>query len=285
MSSSQYIDESVEKFSKEIGITSNILIRLLNKILYEYVEKGILTPDTIKLASLESDVLKAVIDSGYSENVDKLFKAFPELEEINDEYYSKAEKLSAKDAIVDSERISNHIKNVIDQLRGGGAKEGILKPIENLLRQQILLKRPIKEVEKLLKFEIIDNELLNKYALQVATDALSQFDGIINDEVRVKYGLTKFYYIGSIIETSRPICDHIRDNFKGVISVDELEIILDNFCPNSIPSEERISYVTVNNKKVNAKKGSGMYKGTSASNFSTFRGGYGCRHEVKWTRG
>lgn len=284
MSSGEYIDDVISKFDESMVKTSNTLFDLLRSVLYDYVEKGVLQPDSLELARLEEKILNAVTQSGYGGNIDKLLTAFPELEQINEKYYQKAEKLSAKEAILGSDRIDEHVKQVIDQLRGGGAKEGILKPIENLIRQQILLKRPVKEVEILLRNEIIANNLLGKYAGQIAIDALSQFDGIINDEVRVKYDLKNFFYIGSLIETSRPICDHIRDNYKSVISIDNLEDVLDEFCPNGIPSEEKISYETVNKKKVTAKKGSGMYKGTNSANFSTYRGGYGCRHEVKWTR-
>lgn len=284
MSSGEYIDEALKKFDASIVITSKNLYSLLRSVLYDYVEKGILQPDSLELARLEEKILNALAQSGYGNNVEDLLKAFPDLEEINEKYYQKAEKLSAKNALKGSQRINEHVKQVIDQLRGGGAKEGILKPIENLIRQQILLKRPVKEVEILLRNEIISNNLLGRYAGQIAVDALSQFDGIINDEVRVKYDLKNFFYIGSLIETSRPICDHIRDTYKSAISINNLDKILDEFCPNGIPSEEKISYETVNKKKVKAKKGSGMYKGTNSGNFSTYRGGYGCRHEVKWTR-
>lgn len=284
MSSGEYIDDVISKFDESMVKTSNTLFDLLRSVLYDYVEKGILQPDSLELARLEEKILNALAQSGYGNNVEDLLKAFPDLEEINEKYYQKAEKLSAKEAVKESQRINEHVKQVIDQLRGGGAKEGILKPIENLIRQQILLKRPVKEVEILLRNEIIANKLLGRYAGQIAIDALSQFDGIINDEVRVKYDLKNFFYIGSLIETSRPICDHIRDTYKSAISINNLDKILDEFCPNGIPSEEKISYETVNKKKVKAKKGSGMYKGTNSGNFSTYRGGYGCRHEVKWTR-
>ena len=283
-SSSQYIDDKSQAFIEKIGLDFKRILPLLNSILVEYVENGQLTPDTIKLATLDSKILEAVQLSGYGASVDSLLESMMELQEINEKFYQKAERLSVYDAIQDSERLNSHVKNIIENLKGQGASENILKPIEDLIRQQILLRRPYTETLDLLKIELSEEDTIIRYVRQIATDALSQYDGIINDEVRVKYGLDKFYYIGSLIETSRPICDHIRDNFKGAIDITDLEKILEEFCPNGIPSDEKTTFVTVNNEKRTMKKGSGMYKGTNSSNFSTYRGGYGCRHEVKWTR-
>ena len=284
MSSSQYIEENLDNIAERIGLDFKKILPLLNNILVEFVDKGQLTPDTIKLASLDSKILEAIQLSGYGASVDSLLESMMELQGINEKFYQKAEKLSVYDAIQDSERLNNHVKNIIESLKGQGASENILKPIENLIRQQILLRRPYTETVDLLRIELSEESTISRYVKQIATDGLSQYDGIINDEVRVKYGLDKFYYIGSLIETSRPICDHIRDNFKGIIYISDLEKVLDEFCPNGIPSNEKITFITVNEEKRTMKKGSGMIKGTNSANFSTYRGGYGCRHEVKWTR-
>jgi len=146
------------------------------------------------------------------------------------------------------------------------------------------LNKTYQETADLLKRQLVDKPLLIRHVDQVAFDALRQYNGAINDEVRKTYNLKHFFYIGSEIETTRPVCDHIRDNYKGAISIDQLKVILDEFCPNGIPSDVSITYETVNGVKRTAKKGAGMYDGTTVDNFCQNCGGNRCRHEVKWVR-
>ena len=58
---------------------------------------------------------------------------------------------------------------------------------------------------------------------------------------------------------------------------------MDEYCPNGQPSKKKIEYETVNGVIRTLQKGSGMIDGTIVSNFPVHRGGYRCRHEVKFT--
>ena len=61
---------------------------------------------------------------------------------------------------------------------------------------------------------MIDDEYTNRYLRQTSNDALSQYQGAMNDAVRVAYDLSDLIYVGNTIETTRPICAHLRDNKK-----------------------------------------------------------------------
>jgi len=278
-----YIDDVHKEYINSVGISSKKLYDILLRELAQHTNQGNLEANKQQLAQLDSIIKQALKDSGYSKATDQYFNSFNKIEQHNDDYYG-SQKLSIKPAI-DNSQIIPHIKEqVLSSLRGNGANEGIIKPLENLMRQEIFLNKTYQETADLLKRQLVDKPLLIRHVDQVAFDALRQYNGAINDEVRKTYNLKHFFYIGSEIETTRPICDHIRDNYKGAISIDQLKIILDEFCPNGIPSDVSITYETVNGVKRTAKKGAGMYDGTTVENFCQNCGGNRCRHEVKWVR-
>jgi hypothetical protein len=117
----------------------------------------------------------------------------------------------------------------------------------------------------------------------VAKDAIMQYDGLIQEELRQKFKPTSGRYIGSLIEDSRPFCDHMKDKFANrPVSITQLQTALDEFCPNGQPSQSKITFETVNGETKSQAKGSGMIQGTNIQNFPSLRGGYNCRHEWKW---
>ena len=119
---------------------------------------------------------------------------------------------------------------------------------------------------KRLNEAIIEKPELTRYVRQVATDALFQYDGALNEDIKKEFGFTKFRYLGSLVEDSRPFCEHMK-SLGGVIDIEQLKIALDDFCPNGEPKKG---------------KGDGMIKGTTVANFSINRGGYNCGHRVRW---
>ncbi len=283
MTAGPFIDDAHQEYINSIGISSKRLYDILLRELAKHTTQGNLEANKLQLAQLDSILKQALKDSGYSSATDKYFTTFDKLEEHNEKYYG-TQNLALSPVLKESQIIP-HIKDkVLSNLRGTGVSESILKPLENLMRQEIFLNKSYQETSDLLKKQLVDNSLLVKHVDQVAFDALRQYNGAINDEVRKTYGLKYFFYVGSEIETTRPICDHIRDNYKGAISIDDLQIILDEFCPNGEPSNTSITYETVNGVKHTSKKGAGMYDGTTVDNFSMNCGGYRCRHEVKWVR-
>jgi len=169
-------------------------------------------------------------------------------------------------------------------LKGQGYLVNVIKPLENTIREHVLLQRAFKDLKIDLKEKLVEKPYIVKRVDNIAFDSLKKYNGTTNEIVRIKHDLKWFYYIGSTIENSRPICDHLRDLGNRAISTDELKKILDDFCPNGNPSTEKITYVTVNNVSVTLPKGSGMKPGTTVANFPDNTGGYKCRHDVKFTR-
>ena len=245
---------------------------------------GKLKLDKRKLAALQSKVDKVIKSSKYQANIEKYLKKYDLIDKLNTEWY-KDNKLRIDRVIADSEILKEIKLQTFDNLLSNEAIEvNLVKPIVQQLRKDIILGSTYETAKQNLQTLVVDNELINRYAGQIATDALNQYDGELNNQVREKFKLTKFYYIGSEIETSRPVCRHMKD--KKEWTLDELKVVLDEYCPNGIPSEKTEVIETTDAKgnrvKRSVKKGSGMIEGTNVNNFGMLRGGYQCRHRVQF---
>lgn len=92
-----------------------------------------------------------------------------------------------------------------------------------------------------------------------ARDAVATYDGHIQDELTKKIKYDGYFYLGTIINTSRPQCRHWVNNLHGFITFEELE------------------------KEVQKWKSSQGYdsnKVLTAEDFAKVRGGYNCRHQA-----
>lgn len=275
-------DKELEKDLKEV---EKILFDSTIDFLVDFIESGKkLTLDKRKLAGLKSKIDKVIQSSKYQKSIEKYLSKYDLVDKVNTEWYSK-NKYRIDKVIADSEILKEiKLQSYENLLSKEAISENLAKPILQQLRKDIIMGSTFETAKQNLLSVTEGNEFIRRYAGQIARDSLSQYDGELNNQVREKFNLTKFYYIGSEIETSRPVCRHMKD--KKEWTLDELKVVLDEYCPNGIPSEKTEVIETRNAKgervKKSVKKGSGMIEGTNVSNFAMLRGGYECRHRVQF---
>ena len=161
--------------------------------------------------------------------------------------------------IVSPERIK---KALPSGLVGNGMRDQFTKPIKKTIYQNLMKGTPETQVKTVLHNFIVGRKdsigQLNRWVGQLTRDALSQYDGAVNDMVRKEYDLNAFKYIGSEVKDSRPQCIRWIRNKNRILMYDELA------------KEIRWAY----------NNGKGMISGTNKDNFSTNRGGHNCRHDA-----
>lgn len=239
------------------------------------------------LASLEELIYKEVKDSDYEEKISNYLLLFVKIEEAVSQQQLKYNGIKAKEIrefwnSTDTKR--QFLDKVVYDLGQGGIKDYFVKGLAKVVRDANFQNLTIDDAVSKLSKVLIDDDYTKRYIKTVALDALNQYAGAINDAVRVHYDLNELLYVGNIIETSRPFCDHIKDNYKGRLTKEELEKVLKEYCPNGVPSDKNTTYTTVSGEKITKKKGSGMIEGTNINNFAQLRGGHGCRHEAIWVK-
>src|SRR5690606_11463950 len=102
--------------------------------------------------------------------------------------------------------------------------------------------------------EIVDNPKLLRYARQVSSDAITQFNANYINLISDDLGLKHYYYKGTKVDDSRSLC---RDLAGKYFKEEDLRSII---------------------QRRSASGWGGMIPGTNWATFPRYRGGYNCRH-------
>ena len=277
------IETSFNEYVKEIEKINKKLFSIIISHISDFVIDGKFDTSLSNVAKIKTFLIDALKKSGYVKATNEYMKVVDTIKEINTKWYNK-ENINISKSF-DNLLVKNSEDAINNILRGGELIRNIVEPLNKSLTSGLILKSDFKETYRNLDNIINDKRIIPSYIENVAYDVMLEHDGTINNVVKVEHKLKYMYWIGSEIESTRPICSHIKDKYGSkAISEDQMQIVLDEYCPNGIPSKKSITYTTVNGKTFTREKGSGMKQGTNLENISEKRGGYKCRHEVKYTR-
>jgi hypothetical protein len=148
--------------------------------------------------------------------------------------------------------------------------DAYVQPAKYLMMQVVTNGKTIKQAKSMVKNwndgELPAGELtsgmraprLQSYAGQIARDSLFQYNGTVQDNIGKKYKLTKFLYVGGLVEDSRPLCKHLV-SLDRKIELKEIPALLLQYPDGTIPN-------------------------TTMENFPVRRGGFNCLHNVMMVR-
>ena len=259
----------------------------ISKFISQNTKGGKVDIDNNQLAIIDDIIIKEIRDSGYNVEVNNYIKLFTQLENAISQEQAEINnlKVSAVKELWNSSDIKQKIINkTLYDLGINGIKDVFVKAISEVVRDSTFFNLDLETAENKLRKLLVDDEYTARYLRQTTMDTLSQYDGAINNEVRIAYDFKIMNYITNTIETSRPICVHIHDVLGGKITEQQLKDTLAVYCPNGEPSKSQITYKVHTGEEKTAKKGSGMIDGTVFDNFTQLCGGYGCRHRAIWSR-
>ena len=258
------------------------ILKLLLDVIAKNQQDGKVNISNEVLAAIEDDLYNVIKDSNYTELVNEYMTLFVQADNIISREQARINNLKAANieqlwkGSGNRERL---LSKVVYDLGSGGVKDIFIKGLADAVRQISYVNMTIDQAVDVLMTKIVDNEYTKRYIRTTAMDSLSQYDGAVNQEVKNVYGFSKYLYIGNSIDTSRAICRHLRDDLGGRFDDDMLRSVLQEYCPDGVPSD---GIITIDKKKY--KKGGGMIEGTVFDNFMQLRGGYGCRHRCLSTK-
>ena len=269
----------------------------VKEYLLQLIKDGKLSLDNKELTQLtlniQAEILKSIDKTGYYEGIKQYKSTLTTVERIIVEQYAEITGVAVGEVVFNNKFRNNVLKSLDNHLLGRAFLADIVQPMRDVIVQQALLGLDYEQATKIISDYIDKNGLQKKLkrvqAGQVGRDILNQYDGAIQNEIRKKYDFDGFRYIGGLVEDSRPVCTKLSE--KLIWSLDELQVVLGEYCPNGIPSKVPITYRTIplppeeggGFKIKKGKKGGGMIEGTSVDNFGIVRGGYNCLHEVIFT--
>ncbi len=212
-----------------------------------------------KVAGINTVAASAIQQGEYPQKVRDYITAFGRVTDLNSKIQSSVNGMSAKEL---EELLSpvqrQNVQITLNGLTGAGISTDFIEPMKIGIYRNIVAGATVTDMEVFIRDFIISNEdrlgRFQKYAGQIARDAIFQYDGLLNSLLGEKIGANAYLYVGGLVKDSRPQC--IRWDGKGIIKKSELitEIAWANLY------------------------GKGMIPGTNPENFTVYRGGYNCRH-------
>lgn len=216
------------------------------------------------LAKLDSSILSVLKKSGYNEAINKYLVNFDKLSQNIKELHSQMNGINITSAQIDPfKRIE--IANTIDKLTGSGLNKDFVLPVRQALYRNVLFGSSVTATEKSIKDFVLSSDgaesKLLRYVKQASRDAISQFEGSVQQGIGDELNLNAKRYVGSLIVDSRAQCVHWVE--KGLLLnetlVGEIAIALEK-------------------GKLSGRKCQGMNEATDIKTFDIYRGGYNCRH-------
>lgn len=276
------IIEDGDKILDGLSFLDRKLYNRVVKFLIANSDRGKISISANDLAGLEDLLYDEIKKSEYEKELNKYLLLFETLAGAISQQQAEINRLKIAEINAfwgdDSQRRAISEKVIYD-LGARGMKLKFVKAVADAVRDVNYYNMDFNTAEQTIKTFLIDNEYTQRYIGQTVRDSLSQYQGAMNNRIATVYGFKRWLYVGNTIETTRPICAHLRDDLGGEFTDEQLKKALQEYCPNGEPSDSKITYSTVSGKKYTKKKGSGMIKGTTFDNFPQVRGGYGCRHE------
>jgi len=218
------------------------------------------------LAMLDYKIYQALKNSGYATNVSDFIGNYDKItSNVVDLHKALGNGLIPAKDISSIKRLE--VQKTIANLTQQGMYNEFIGPIRQGLYRNIMFGATVGDTEAFIKSYVISTKQkdskLTRYVGQVATDALHQYDGSVNQVAKQSLGLNATQYVGSLIEDSRAQC------MKWV----GMSIIKDS------DLEEEINWA-LNGGRFSNKKCSGMIENTTVDTFCINRGGYRCRHRA-----
>lgn len=291
------INKADELFEQGLDGVDVELAREIIKIYASFVVDGQLVLKAEEIARLEEDIIAAISKTKYRGLLSSYLPNLEAIEDMNKLIQKEVNDIDINAIINENEKIFNHKSVLESRLRGtpstvikivddgverlvpirNSSLNELINPIADVIRRDVISGVSFKSATESTLNAIKKKELgLSQWAGQIAKDALKQSDGIINQQVKEKYNMKYGRYIGSIKDTTRPICYHLLQKSDPVYSDDEIQEVLAEYQPNGIPSSSTTTKTPTGKSE---KKGSGIIPGTTAENFSVRRGGYNCGHD------
>ena len=264
------IDLFKNRFQKNVGTRQNAMWSTIFKSIknLETDEAGNIIPNNKNLKllrTLRGNVKKSIITPKYKKDLKRFLGGFDELKSINDTYY----KTIAAGTLNANKQVFNEVKNFsIDatknSLLDSGITQEIIKPVENILSQNVTSGGSFQDLTESLRKDILgDSKTLGKlerYASQITTDSLNQFNANYNQTVSQDLKLEFYFYNGAVKNTSRDYC-------VGMIRGGELGLSGGRY------------YHKKEVEQSASLQWAGKIPGTNSSSIFINRGGFNCGHQ------
>jgi hypothetical protein len=226
-----------------------------------------------KLAKIQKKLSQLFESKEYVKSVTDFAKTFSTIQSLNNEYFNEINSKYKTSEFL-SELRKQSVTDAVESLTGGGINSQITDGIKDKIFDAIKSGSSYNNLLESIRVEINGDKTslgkLERYARQITTDSLNQYNAAYQENATADLGLEWFMYNGALMDTSRDFCiacvkkkyihksefsDLIKGNFKEFKDID-----------GKISQKTKLPY--------------GMIDGTNSTNLIVRRGGYGCNHKM-----
>lgn len=272
------IDKAVAGFNESLpGIQKDVFARVVELSGELETTYGRLKPSVknVKIiGQIKAELEKIIVSKPYMKRLDEFVGAFDTVTDINSRYFSLVNK-RFKPGRVFTEVKRQAIDDTLASLTRSGIGNNVTEGIREILRRNVTSGGRFTDFVDQIRTYITDTKsgdgALVKYAKQITTDSLNQYNATYTQLATADLGMEWFQYAGSLIKTSREWCVEMinaKDTCQRYIHRSQFaELVRGRICGRQVP--------------IYAKTGLpyGMIEGTTADTLMVNRGGWSCGHQ------
>lgn len=256
------IEKNVAKFDRRAQAAQKELWRQLFDLIkrLETDASGNIKPSGAnlkKLRGIRKTLVRVIKTKGYKLGVSTFLATFDRVKNASDKNFRSLDQKHNPNKAKYKANLALAKNATKVSLLSSGIDEAVIKPVENLLRQNITAGGSAADLAAALQGEILgtgDKQgRLARYANQITRDALNQFNANHTQSAAADLGLEFYTYQGAIQTNSREYCKKRVDEGRW-------------FHKREIEETAREEW-------------GGKIPGTNASNILINRGGYNCQHQ------
>ena len=271
------LESSIEIFNKSIpGIQDNIAseLELLVKDLELRNGRLVMSAKNLRvIARIKGKIEGIIRNRRYIKQVAEFARAFDRITQLQNSYFQALSNEFRQTPLL-RELQRQSIDSTVSGLTEAGITANLTEPIQNILRRNITSgANYIKLLNQVRRFITTNEEklgALERYAKQITTDSLNQYAAQYTQVVTNDLGLEWFMYTGALVSNSRAFCRALIR--KKYIHVSEIPQIIKGEFPEFAEVNGELS------KRTGLPEG--MIPGTNEENFSVYRGGFNCGHQL-----
>ena len=220
------------------------------------------------ISKIKREMDSLVLSKSYINGVLELVDVYDSIEELQKNYFSEiSDKFKPKKVYEELKKVA--VLETVSLLTEGGVGAAYSGEIKSLITEYITSGGSYGDLVGGLKTAMVADGKggkLLRYAKQIATDSLNQYNGAVNKAITDDLGLDWFVYVGSLKGTSREFCLVMTD-VKYFHRSEIPEIIKGNIAGKKVELNSDGMPV-------------GFDEGTTAATFEYYRGGYQCGHSI-----
>lgn len=255
------LNNSISTFGMGLNSTQRRLVLYLKKALGDLkLDNAGNIKNTIENVSLVQKISKQLYGSAvskkYLSDLDSFINSFDLIKQLNDKYFTSLNIQYLPNKTLYKQLSNSLIDTTRFQLSQTGVWQNVMSSITNLLQKNITSGGNYDDFLLLLQKEVAGDAqtlgYVERYAKQLATDSIMQYNRQMQLTIAYDLGLEYYYYQGTVISDSRPFCKERAGKY---------------FSQKEVESWASSSW-------------EGKAKGTNKTTIFTLAGGYNCRHNI-----